>query len=107
MQNTNLLLSSVETFDVAGNEKIVGTIPTEIGMVTNLRVLDAGSSQTSGTIPTEIGKLESLEVFKVLLARLKGSLPSELGQLSLLGQCVCIRCSVLFVAINSLVAYQL
>lgn len=39
---------------------LIGTIPKEIGMLKNLRVLDLGSNQLTGTIPPEIGNLSSI-----------------------------------------------
>ena len=41
----------------------VSTIPTELGQLTALDVLDLGANQLSGTIPTEIGLLGGVGTF--------------------------------------------
>lgn len=39
---------------------LINTIPKEIGLLKNLKVLDLGSNQLTGPIPPEIGKLNSI-----------------------------------------------
>lgn len=53
------VLSSFHIRILHGN-MLIGTIPKEIGMLKNLRVLDLGSNHLIGTIPPQIGNLTSI-----------------------------------------------
>ena len=101
-----LLSDSLVEFDI-GKNHITGTLPTEIGLLHQLEVLDLSDSQylygklgsymgsltslihlrlngnyhLEGTVPTEIGCLSHLEVLNLNDVPLTGSLPSELGLL--------------------------
>ena len=57
-----------------------GTIPTQIGMLSNLMELDLLSNSISGTIPTEIGKLAKFTSLDVFSNSLSGTIPSEIGR---------------------------
>ncbi len=59
-----------------------GTIPTELGKLTNLEVLSLDINQLSGTIPTELGNLSNLEELWLGGNQLSGTIPPELGNLS-------------------------
>lgn len=39
---------------------LIGTIPKEIGLLKNLKVLDLGSNQLAGPIPLELGNLSNI-----------------------------------------------
>lgn len=39
---------------------LIGTIPREIGLLKNLKVLDLGSNQLTGPIPLELGNLSNI-----------------------------------------------
>lgn len=39
---------------------LIGTIPKEIGLLQNLKVLDLGSNQLTGPIPLELGNLSNI-----------------------------------------------
>ena len=62
----------------------VGTIPTEIGWLTNLAWLNIHSNSILGTIPSELGLLTKLTYLSVTHNQLTGTLPTELGLLTLL-----------------------
>jgi Leucine-rich repeat (LRR) protein len=65
--------------------QVAGVLPSELGRLTNLNWLDFPPfSQLSGTLPSELGTMASLEVFRLLFSDLKGTLPSELGHWSFL-----------------------
>lgn len=64
------------------NNLITATIPTEIGNLSNLRILEISGTDTSGTIPTEIGNLAMLTSFSSDQSDLHGSIPSEIGRLT-------------------------
>lgn len=55
------LLNSLEVLDIGGNEFMIGSIPTEIGLLTRLTSFYAGYNSHTGHIPTEIGMLTRLE----------------------------------------------
>ena len=59
-----------------------GTIPPELGNLSNLTVLSLYSNQLRGTIPSELGNLSSLEVLALSANQLNGSIPQELSNLS-------------------------
>ena len=70
--------------DLSENE-LNGTIPSELGSLSNLGVLRLSENQLRGTIPPELGNLTNLEVLNLFENRLSGTIPSELGNLSNLG----------------------
>lgn len=92
--NTNWLTGPVSTWygiTVSGDRvarvalrsnNLVGTIPHEIGDLTNLTVLDLYTNQLTGSIPPEIGKLTSLTELNLHLNQLTGSIPPEIGNLT-------------------------
>ena len=59
-----------------------GTIPPELGNLTNLKVLILSSNELSGTIPPELSNLTNLEQLSLWGNQLSGTIPSELGNLS-------------------------
>ena len=74
----------VTSIDIGGNGA-VGTLPTQLGALTALRVLNIDESRLSGTLPSELSALSQLET--ILLASnpaLSGTLPDwrRLGALA-------------------------
>jgi len=63
-----------------------GSIPPEIGNLTNLTHMLLNSNLLSGSIPPEIGYLSNLSELVLDGNRLTGSIPSEIGNLSNLTQ---------------------
>ena len=61
---------------------LVGSIPGEIGNLTNLEGLRLGRNRLTGTIPTELGRLASLEELDLPDNLLLGPIPPELGRLA-------------------------
>jgi len=59
-----------------------GSIPPELGNLSNLESLFLFSNQLSGSIPPELGNLSNLEWLELELNQLSGSIPPELGNLS-------------------------
>jgi len=61
---------------------ISGTIPSSLGNLTNLQILDLGGNTTiSGPIPASLGNLINLQSLIIDNATLTGSIPSSLGNL--------------------------
>ena len=61
---------------------MVGTIPTELGTMSELQYLRLGDNQFSGEIPAELGNLPNLKVLLLRGNRLIGQIPSRLGNLA-------------------------
>jgi Leucine-rich repeat (LRR) protein len=59
-----------------------GTIPTEFGLLAELSHLFLGINDLNGTIPTELGLLTELSVLVLVFNKLTGSIPTELGLLT-------------------------
>jgi Leucine-rich repeat (LRR) protein len=70
------LSDSLESLDIS-NSYIVGTLPSLIGTLTNLKRLSATSNDFHGTIPSEIGQLSILEEFDLSENLLSGPLPNK------------------------------
>ena len=70
------------TYLVLSNNQLSGTIPGELGNLTNLKNLTLGYNQLSGAIPEELGKLTNLEYLSLANNRLSGTIPGELGNLT-------------------------
>ena len=62
-----------------------GSIPKELGQLAHLRYLQLDGNELTGTIPPELGELTKLETMDLENNALTGSIPSELGQLTDLG----------------------
>jgi len=60
---------------------VSGRIPTELALLTRLKILELHAMQVVGTCPTEIGALTQLEQLVLAQNRLSGQIPSELGKL--------------------------
>ena len=75
-----LLQSSLKSFDGKENS-LTGTMPTELGSLTNLTLLSLYSNHISGSIPSEFGYLTALTDLDLSSNRLSRTLPTELGRL--------------------------
>lgn len=68
--------------DLSLNAFMSGTIPSEIGMLTNLEELSLQALLfVTGSIPSEVGKLSQLEMLNLQGCALTGTLSSEIGRL--------------------------
>ena len=75
-------LTNLEHLWVRGSyQGYYGSIPTELGKLTNLLSLHIENTNLSGSIPSEIGQLTSLTSLLFQGNSLEGSLPSEFGNL--------------------------
>ena len=75
-------LSNLITLDLSDNQ-LSGTIP-DLSAVTQIQSLDLGDNQLSGTIPNWLGSLTGLQELSLRNNRLTGAIPEELGDLFLL-----------------------
>ena len=75
---------SVEDTDTLNlyNNQLTGTIPPEIGNLTNLTYLVLVGNQLTGEIPSEIGNLTNLTSLQLFGNQLTGSIPPEIGNLT-------------------------
>ena len=64
------------------NNQLTGTIPAELGDLTNLLQLRLDGNQLTGTIPAELGDLTSLQRLYLNENELTGPIPTELGNLT-------------------------
>jgi len=62
--------------------ELSGTIPTELGLLTNLANLDLDSNSLSGAIPSELSTITNVEYLYANNNLLKGTIPSQLGALT-------------------------
>ena len=74
-------LSNLTELDLSYN-RLSGTIPAQLGNLSNLTTLDLSGNQLTGTIPTQLGNLSNLEVLNLWGNRLTGTIPAQLGNLS-------------------------
>ncbi len=63
-----------------------GSLPKEIGILSNLTLLQLTGNRIGGIIPKEIGRLGSLKIIDLVFNRLIGSIPDELWRLPALSE---------------------
>ncbi len=66
------------------NNNLTGTIPPEIGTLTELVSILLGNNQLSGSIPTEVQNLTKLQTLWLFRNQLSGPIPPQIGNLSTL-----------------------
>eukprot|EP00797_Seminavis_robusta_P029602 Sro5_g004150.2 (329) ;mRNA; f:69451-70437 len=77
------LLTSLEYLTALERNQITGTIMTELGGLTNLRILKLASNEWTGPIPSELGLLtQNLLELELINNKLSGQVPSALWNLS-------------------------
>lgn len=79
------LLTNLNVF-AFGTNSLSGTLPTHLGLLTNLNAhsdgLGCGTNYISGTIPTQLGLLTALPKLGLMTNALTGTVPSELGAMT-------------------------
>ena len=65
-----------------GSNDLTGSIPTELGNLTNMTILDLTNNELTGSIPTELGSLANLDYLDLSSNDLTGTIPTELGSLA-------------------------
>lgn len=62
-----------------GHNRIIGTIPSEFGLLSNLKTVDlAGNSGMNGTIPAELGLVPQLALLDISGTGISGKVPESL-----------------------------
>jgi gliding motility-associated-like protein len=74
-------LTNLITLRIQNEALLTGTIPTTVGNLINLDYLSIDYSGVSGNIPSEIGNLTNLTFLSLFENILTGSIPPELGNL--------------------------
>eukprot|EP00797_Seminavis_robusta_P029979 Sro614_g175760.1 LRR receptor-like serine threonine-protein kinase (346) ;mRNA; r:36496-37617 len=75
-------LQSLRSISAYVNPKLRGSIPTEIGVLTNLEFIALPYCSHTGTLPTELGLLTKIHFLVVSANAFTCSIPSELGLLN-------------------------
>ncbi|MBO1348618.1 MAG: putative Ig domain-containing protein [Hormoscilla sp. GUM202] len=73
-------LSNLQILELDDND-LSGTLPSELGSLGNVQDLDLGNNSLSGTLPSELGDLGNVQILDLDHNDLSGTLPSELGSL--------------------------
>ncbi|MFW9940363.1 MAG: M4 family metallopeptidase [Candidatus Thorarchaeota archaeon] len=74
------LLTNLENLNLSSNN-LYGSIPSQIDNLENLQNLALDYNNLSGTIPTELGNLINLEIMGLSYNNLTGTIPSDIGNL--------------------------
>ena len=74
-------LSNLKSLRMSGNN-LGGSIPNELGNLTALINLELHDNNLSGSIPTEVGRLSKLTWLELSKNDLSGSIPAELSKLT-------------------------
>jgi hypothetical protein len=86
--------SNLEALRLDKGGAIGGSLPSELGMLTKLTLLDMSNNVVTGVIPTQFGFLRALTTLDLDRNLLRGVIPAQLGDLSVLSE--------LFLGVNGL-----
>ena len=74
-------LPKLTYLDLTENSLLYGSLPTELGRLSELNILFLDDCNLNGTLPSEIGGLSIANTFSIWGGQLSGTIPSELGKL--------------------------
>jgi Leucine-rich repeat (LRR) protein len=74
-------IENTDSLNLSFNQ-LTGSIPPEIGSLTNLTYLNLGYNELTGEIPPEIGSLTNLTYLNLGYNELTGEIPPEIGNLT-------------------------
>jgi Leucine-rich repeat (LRR) protein len=75
------LFSSLEEFWLSGLNLTGSTLPSELGLLTDVNILAIYDDFLAGPIPSEIGQLSNMTLLTIDGNQLSGLVPSELGSM--------------------------
>uniref|UniRef100_A0A7S1UYB3 L domain-like protein n=2 Tax=Grammatophora oceanica TaxID=210454 RepID=A0A7S1UYB3_9STRA len=75
-------LRSLTHVDISYNNLGETTLPSELGLLSDLEFIQCFFCQLAGTLPTEIGKCTNLEIVSFASNFIGGTIPTEIGQLN-------------------------
>lgn len=82
LEEISFLLPNITSIDIQNNYDLGGTIPTDIAMLaSSLTSLQLSGLKLEGTIPSEIGNLGNLELLNLATNMLSGPIPTTLALL--------------------------
>ncbi len=74
-------LTNLDSLNLSGNQ-LTGNVPQELGQLTNLKGLNLSGNEISGNVPSELGQLTNLESLLLARNKLTDEIPVELGRLT-------------------------
>lgn len=74
-------LTALRSLKLTRLAHLSSTIPTELGSLTDLIILDLSITELSGTLPTELGRLTKLEAMELILTDITGTVPDQICDL--------------------------
>ena len=75
-------VTKLDTSGAGLTRKLSGTLPKELGSLTNLTTLRLSNNELTGTLPAELGSLSNLKSLSLWNNKLTGTIPPELGRLA-------------------------
>ena len=81
VSNALLKMPNLEKFALLSNP-MEGTLPSEVGLLTQLTWLNLYNNGFNGTIPSQLGQLTKLTRLDLEVNNFTGTMPSQLGQLT-------------------------
>lgn len=66
----------------AGQTGLIGTMPSEVGYLTDLNTFTLGFGNLRGSLPTQLGQLRMMEELQIHFNHLVGTLPTEIGMMT-------------------------
>ena len=79
--------SMVETKKIdLSNQKLFGSIPSEIGRLLNLEILFLQNNFLSGSLPNQLWDLKNLRILNISKNQFRGNVPSEIHQVESLNE---------------------
>jgi Leucine-rich repeat (LRR) protein len=78
------MVSSLTSLQISSSQNLTGSIPSDIGLLSQLSQISLDSNELTGSIPSEICLLNKLKIFFAPSNGFTGTLPNELNSLSLL-----------------------
>ena len=76
------LLTNLRGLEIRDNRELGSTLPTELGQLTKLVEVFLPGDELTGTLPTELGNLDQLENFWLNGNPISGTVPTEYGRMT-------------------------